>query len=251
MASGQQAEVIEVSRPNERVVQENDTDTDRTVAEVSKSNRRYDKARKQQKAWAREEAKRRAWFAKEAAKPTPEVVREPQGLLSIPARVDFDDLDMLGALRYVVGVNTDIVHGKIPEDSPTLFLLVSGKKQTMMMFAVDEGLPSDGLQRQRAIKSLGEAIGAARWAEDLSAVFLAAGARMRDFATGEVIKEVLVTGGIRPDGTDAVVALQDVSVGSDGNILLSALETSEVVASPILLVFLDGLHSAINQRKSA
>lgn len=44
------------------------------VRTVSKRDGKQDKARKQQRAWAREEAKRQAWSAQEAAKPKPEVV---------------------------------------------------------------------------------------------------------------------------------------------------------------------------------
>jgi hypothetical protein len=227
---------------------------------VSRNN---DKRKKQQNAQVREAAKREACIAKNAAAPKREARKAhtaaPQngasaptdGLVTVPARVDFGGMDMLSALDYVVDVNTQIIHGKIPRDAPTLFLLVDGEPQRMVMLAIEEGVSCDGAERQRELHSLGEAIGSAPWAEDLCAVFFAAASRLRNSKTFEVVKEVLMTGGIRPDGTNAVVACQDISSDTEGNILLSSAETSANVFSPLLLAFVHGLRSAIDRRMSA
>ncbi len=199
--------------------------------------KKQDKRKKQDRAWAREAAKREAWFAKQANAPKHEQSREP-----MPSGFIVDADDMAGTLATVVAICTHAVDGKLRRDVPTMNVLIEGEDDTELLSLVIANLPEPGKARHDHIASLGAEFGRAYGEERIAAAFLSSECWLKTM-TGEVMGEKVVTDGLRRDGF-GVVAFQDITRDARGYIHLSEPYAPPFgFGSPILSAFFVGVRS--------
>jgi hypothetical protein len=163
-------------------------------------------------------------------------------LLKVPARINKNDMN---ALRYFIVTFCTKATAVAPDIMPKMFFVVGGTQPHIRVLNLTS-LSLDASERQTEVFTIGRILRSQNWAADTSAVFFSGSARLKDASTGEVIKQIVTTTGVRRDRTDCVYQMQDITHDTRGNIVLAPSAPIPDMAggtlkSYFLYALLDGL----------